>query len=204
MARTKPAERARERTLDDSEIRKLWGATSTVNNGFGPLVRFILLTAARRDEAAHMRRSEISGDVWTIPAARNKSKRDVVIPLSTAARAVLDALPIVGDGERVFSHDGRRFLGGYSKFKAKLEQVSGVTGWGLHDLRRTARSLMSRAGVDSNIVERCLGHVIPGVRGVYDRYQYLREKRDAFEVLAALVGRIVDPQENVVSLRGAQ
>ena len=66
--------------------------------------------------------------------------------------------------------------------------------WVLHDLRRTARSLMSRAGVGPDIAERVLGHVIPGVRGVYDRHEYLDEKRDALERLARLVARILNPQ----------
>ena len=66
--------------------------------------------------------------------------------------------------------------------------------WMLHDLRRTARSLMSRAGVSADIAERVLGHVIPGVRGVYDRHSFLDEKRDALERLARLVARILNPQ----------
>jgi integrase len=202
MARTKPAERAGDRTLSDDEIKAVWAAAGEMNNAFDPLVRFILLTAARRNEAAHMRRSELSGDVWTIPAVRNKGKRDHVVPLSKAAQTVLSELPVIGDGKFVFSHDGKRPVGGFSKFKAKLEKVSGVTGWGLHDLRRTARSLMSRAGVNSDIAEPCLGHVIGGVRGVYDRHAYLEEKRFAFEALAAEIEHILNPQKKkVVRLR---
>ena len=72
--------------------------------------------------------------------------------------------------------------------------------WTLHDLRRTARSLMSRAGVPSDHAERCLGHVLPGIRGTYDRHEYLNEKRYAFEALAALIERIVNPADNVVAL----
>src|SRR6516165_8119077 len=86
MARTKPKERARERILSDDELRAIW------NNGTGPfgsLVRFILLTAARRGEAAEMRRSEINGSDWTLPAARNKAKVDLVRPLTSAAIATL-------------------------------------------------------------------------------------------------------------------
>jgi integrase len=63
--------------------------------------------------------------------------------------------------------------------------------WTLHDLRRTARTLMSRAHVDPDIAERALGHVNGGVRGVYDRYEYREEKRQAFEALAREVRRIV-------------
>jgi hypothetical protein len=74
--------------------------------------------------------------------------------------------------------------------------------WTLHDLRRTARSLMSRAGVRPDVSERVIGHAIPGVAGVYDRHSYAAEKRDALEKLAGLVERIVAPTEKVVRLRG--
>jgi integrase len=63
--------------------------------------------------------------------------------------------------------------------------------WRLHDLRRTARSLMSRAGISSEISERVLGHAIPGVAGVYDRHSYVPEKRDAVQKLAAEIARVV-------------
>jgi integrase len=89
-------------------------------------------------------------------------------------------------------HQHKRPVRGFSKFKRTLDQLSGVTGWGLHDLRRTARSLMSRAGVNADIAERCLGHVIAGVRGVYDRHSFLEEKRAAFEALAAEITRILE------------
>ena len=62
-----------------------------------------------------------------------------------------------------------------------------------HDLRRTARTLLARAGVRDDIAERCLGHVIKGVEKVYNRHTYLDEKREAFEKLAALVSRILNP-----------
>jgi hypothetical protein len=73
--------------------------------------------------------------------------------------------------------------------------------WTLHDLRRTAKTLMSRAGVRPDISERVLGHVIDGVEGVYDRYEYLEEKRDALERLATQIERIINPPvDNVVRL----
>ena len=76
--------------------------------------------------------------------------------------------------------------------------------WTIHDLRRTARSLMSRAGVDPDHAERALGHVIPGIRGVYDVHEFREEKARAFEALAGQIDRIVDPQPNVVAMRGAE
>jgi integrase len=196
MARTKPKERQRERVLTDDELRAIW---RNATGPFGAMVRFILLTSARRSEASEMTWAEIDGADWTLPAARNKAKTDLVRPLSAAALAVLP--PKIGDF--VFTTDGATSISGYSKFKATLDRASGVTGWTLHDLRRTARSLMSRAGVNTDIAERCLGHVIGGVRGVYDRHEYYDEKAKAFEALAAQVERIVNPPEgNVVPLRG--
>jgi integrase len=104
----------------------------------------------------------------------------------------------------VFTTDGKRPLGGFSKFKrafdadvrAELRTENPETElprWTLHDLRRTARSLMSRAGVPSDHAERCLGHVLRGIRGTYDRHEYLNEKRHAFEALASLIERITAP-----------
>ena len=84
-------------------------------------------------------------------------------------------------------------------FVAKLPQMPQ---WGLHDLRRTARSLMSRAGVRPDIAERTLGHVMGGVEGIYDRHQFNEEKARALTALAALIERIVNPPaKNVVSLK---
>jgi integrase len=123
----------------------------------------------------------------------------MVIPLSPAAQEIVASMP--DRGPFVFSHDGTRELGNFTIRKEKFDKASGVTGWSIHDLRRTARSLMSRreTGITSDVAERCLGHTIGGVRGVYDRFEYLDEKRDAFESLAALIGRIIDPPSgNVV------
>ena len=196
MARTSGTERARDRILTDGEIRSVWASTSY--DVYGTLVRFILLTAARRSEASEMKWPELDGRDWTLPAARNKTKVDLLRPLSKAALALLPAKR----GEWVWTTDGEHPLGGFSHWKLALDEASGVSGWTLHDLRRTARSLMSRAGVPSDHAERCLGHVIGGVRGVYDRHEYYDEKRRAFEALAAQVQRIIDPQENVIPIRG--
>jgi integrase len=199
MARTQRSERARDRTLTDDELRAIWKADTGV---FGDYVRFLLLTAARRNEAAGMTWAEVSGGDWTLPAARNKTGVDLVRPLSRAAQAIFTSLPKVG--EFVWStHGGAIPIGGFTQFKRRLDNASGVNGYTLHDLRRTARSLMSRAGVPSDHAERCLGHVIGGVRGVYDRHEYHREKARAFEMLAGEIARIVEGgSAKVVTMRG--
>jgi integrase len=189
---------ARERILTDDELRKVWAT----NNGiFSAYVRFLLLTAARRNEAAKMTWAEVDGHDWTLPAARNKTNVDLVRPLSRAAQAILAALPKAG--EFVWSvKGGAAPIAGYDKFKRRLDAASGTKGWTLHDCRRTARSLMSRAGVPTDHAERCLGHVIPGVRGVYDRHEYHAEKQQAFEAMAGIIQRIVTgAQAGVVQLK---
>ncbi len=192
-ARRDPQESKRDRVLDDGELRRVWEAAGTLGP-YGQYVRFLLLTATRRNETALMMRGElVNGGDWEIPAARYKSKRPHLIPLSPAARAIVDAMPVIDGSDWVFTTTGRHPVSTRGSHKRALDEASGVTGWRLHDLRRSARSLMSRAGVPSDHAERCLGHKIGGIRQTYDRHQYHREKQLAFEALAALVESIVNP-----------
>jgi hypothetical protein len=211
MAKTKPKERARERVLSDDEVRAVWRAATTFPGPYGHLVKFILLTATRRREAANMRRQEVTGSGWLIPAARHKSKSEFLLPLSKDAQAVLAEIPVIGHRGWVFTTDGERPIAGFSKFKRQFDEhvlsnrieqdtdAKPFARWTTHDLRRTARSLMSRAGVSPDHAERALGHVIGGVRGTYDRHAFELEKAQAFEALATTVASILAP--NVVSLR---
>jgi integrase len=204
MARTRPSQRRRQRVLSDDELSAVWRAADVSPNAFSYLVQFLLLTATRRTEAAAMRRGEVSAEEWTIPQERYKTGLELVVPLSDAAVAVLAAVPKIGKSGLVFTTDGKHPLAGFSKFKRafdakvlaemrKQDPKAQLPRWTLHDLRRTARSLMSRAGVPSDHAERCLGHVLPGIRGTYDRHEYLLEKKRAFAALATLIERIVNP-----------
>jgi integrase len=192
-------EQARSRILDDDELRAIWRTTGEYRHPFGAMLRFILLTATRRNEVRFAKRSEITGTEWTIPASRYKTKIDHVIPLSQAALAAMGNTEANGF---IFTANGKQAIGGLDRHKRAIDKASEVTGWVVHDLRRTARSLMSRAGVSADIAERCLGHVIGGVRGIYDRHEYFEEKKRAFEALAAQIDRIVNPQDNVVPIHG--
>jgi integrase len=203
MARTKPSERARDRVLSDDELRAVWHAAEAQGGQWGALLRFLLLTATRRNESRGLSRAELAknGD-WLIPSGRSKTKRELLLPLSAVAQDVLGMVPAIGKGELVFTTDGLRPIGGLTKLKRNFDKACGVSGWTLHDLRRTARTLMSRAGVADEVAERCLGHVIGGVRGTYDRHKYYDEKKLAFEKLATLIENIVNPRENVLPMKG--
>jgi integrase len=218
MGRVKPRERVRKRTLTDEEICELWAALDAGANDlptcYPAYVRTLLLTALRRSEAARGSWSEIamvyrdnidgySGDVWTIPARRMKNKFDHAVPLTPAVLALIGGRPKDAKARPyLFSTAGGITpFSGYSKAKKALdEQIAKVRRelgrepmprWQLHDLRRTAKTLMARAGVRPDISERVLAHTIEGVEGVYDCYNYLPEKRDALDKLVALVDRVV-------------
>lgn len=201
LARVSADEKARDQVLTDDELRAVWDAAVEGRDAFDYLVRYLLLTCARLREAGRMTWSEISGDgVWTLPAARSKTKIALTRPLSQAAKDVLSQLPRIAGSPLVFTTDGVRPLGGFGQRKTRFDARCGVKDWVIHDLRRTARSLLSRAGVPVDHAERCLGHAIPGIRGVYDKHQYRPEMLHAYEALSAQIERIVDPQPNVVAL----
>jgi integrase len=215
MARTKPKERARKRILADDEIREIWAALDTAPDlpvCYPRYVRSILLTAARRNEASGMHSTEFEGDNWTIPGNRYKTKVDHVIPLTAVVKALIGEKPEGVDGNSWFvfsTTSGEKPFSGFSKAKKALDTEitkrrkagnrPAMSRWTLHDLRRTSRTLMSRAKVASEHAERVLGHVIGGVEGIYDRHEYLDEKRAALEALAATVESILRPlADNVV------
>ena len=213
MSRTRPSERARARVLGDAEIRAFWAATDpTVMGNFGLVARTLLLTGQRREEVAGMKRSEIRDSLWTLPAARTKNKQAHDVPLTRDVEGLIARAPELGD--YVFGASGDAPYSGFSKGKKKLDErmleglrkddpETDLPPWVLHDLRRTARSLMSRAGVRSEVAERVINHKIPGVEAVYNRHCYLDEKREALEALATQVRRILANEKNVVQLRRA-
>jgi integrase len=212
MARTKLRDFSRHRILTDDEIRQVWKAF----DGFQPeayerIGRVLMLTAARLNEIARLRWDEIGDGVFNIPAERHKAKTNHTLPILPAVAGLIGTRPDKR-AEFVFStRKGTTPFSGFSKAKKALDRrinslrddagLEPIPDWRIHDLRRTARSLMSRAGVVSDIAERVLGHVLPGVRGVYDRHGYIDEKREALARLGTLMERILEPPaENVVEL----
>jgi integrase len=204
MRRQKPAEHRRDRILTDDEIRKLWAATAD-GSVFSGLVRFLLLSAARRNEAAGMKRDEIDDKgIWTLPASRSKTKTEIVRPLSKAALALIEQMPQIDGCPYVFTSTALTPLKQFSGPKRRLDDASGVVGWTLHDLRRTARSLLSRAGVNSDVAEKCLGHSRGDIIERYDQHKYLAEMAHAFEALSGQIERIVNPPEGEITDMAAE
>lgn len=215
MARTKLRDLSRDRTLSDDEIRDVWAALPAVNPVYARIVETLLRTAQRLNEVARLNWDEVEpqGEAWTVPADRYKSKVAHTVPILPEVAALLGDRPepVTSRNRYVFSTTGGAApFSGFSKAKIALDAAIAsarktakqkpMPAWRLHDLRRTARSLMARAGVHADVAERVLGHLQPGVKGIYDRHAYLDEKRLALEKLNGLIDLILNPAANVVPL----
>jgi hypothetical protein len=208
MRRLKSNER--DRVLADDEIRDFCAAleVAQIPPRHRAYLTALLYTTRRRAELSEARWEEVEeldGElVHTVPGERSKSGEPITTPLIPTVAALF--------GPRQKSGFIFRPLTGMHKAKLELERIiagirnregrSAMSPWTWHDLRRTGRTLLSRANVPTDIAERVLGHVIGGVRGVYDHHDYLEQKRDALEKLVALIiNRILHPPgDNVASL----
>ncbi len=198
-------EASRERVLSDDELRVIWRAANTLSEPSRSLVKAWILTGQRRDEVRCMVWSEVDlgRALWTLPAARNKGKREHEIPLSPAVVALLGK---PRPGKPVFSTDGHRPYAGQKRLKAILDRETGVAGWTFHDLRRTASTGMAALHISQDTIDRVLNHAKATLAGTYNRYEYLEEKRRALEAWAERVAFIVgDARDapNVVELQAA-
>jgi integrase len=205
MKRTSSKERARKRILSDDEIRAVW-THAEANGVFGALVRLLLLTGQRRTKVASMRWEHITLDgTWTVPGEGREKSTGKELVLPELAMEIIKAQPRFASSPYVLSgrYDGTHFSN-YGNAKAEFDKkLPAMPQWGLHDLRRTARSLMSRAGVRPDIAERVLGHSIRGIEGIYDRHAYRDEKAHALRALAGLIENILTPADDKVRrLRG--
>lgn len=213
----KNPEAARERTLNDDEVRALWMAAGELGWPFGDILKLLLLTGARKSEIGEAHWNEINVDdkVMEIPAERVKNKHAHTIPLSPAALAIITDLKRVGaTPDFIFTTNAKTAVSGFSKAKTQLDalmleelqrvdQEAKLEPWVIHDLRRTVRSNLSKLGISSDVAERILGHAIPGIRGVYDRHDYLDEKRAALDRWAQHLAGIVSPRPgNIVPMKG--
>lgn len=220
MRRTDPKSRKRARILNDGEIRIVWKLAEKTG-AFGAMIRLALLTAQRREKIGAMRWDDISADgVWDVPSEARQKGVGGALQLPEMARKIIAEQNRIGENPYVFPGRENGHFQGWSPCKRRFDkkllmasrkeaakrgddpEKATIERWVIHDLRRTARSLMSRAGVRPDIAERVMGHVIPGVEGVYDRHSYRDEKSDALKRLAALIETIVNPSAiNITPLR---
>lgn len=198
---TRP-ERVRQRVLSDDEMRAVWKAAVQSGAPFGDLLRIYLLTGLRREEAAAMQWTDLDGPVLVLRTT--KSDEPHRLPLSETALAIIRAQP--QRGPLVFTlRNGSPVSGkgtNWHRENAKLVEAAGTTPWVWHDLRRTARTLLARIGVDDLVAELILNHALPGkLRRTYVLHRYQDEMREALERLATFIAAILAGEANVVKLR---
>lgn len=221
---------SRERVLTDAELMAVWRASDKLGYPFGPMVRLLILTGARREEVAALEWVELNQgtEQWTLPSDRAKNGVVHIVPLSPLAMADLDALakrsikkakewPKKGF---VFSTTGETSVSGYSRAKRRLDREIAelaktdseegrdaveVAPWRIHDLRRTLATGMQRLGVRFEVTEAVLNHVSgskSGVAGIYQRHDWGPEKRTALKAWSDHVAGLLIERDttNVVSL----
>jgi integrase len=191
---------SRLRILNDDELRAIW-KQAEVNGQFGAIIRLLLLTGQRRQKILGLKWADLEDGVWTLATAEREKGNAGSLALPAQALAIIEAQPKIGENPHVFAGRGggpRHVSQSKRPFDSKLPKMPR---WTLHDLRRTSRSLMSRAGVRPDIAERVMGHSVgSNVEQTYDRHSYDIEKRDALARLAALINGIVNPRANVVPM----
>ena len=185
---------ARDRVLDDRELTQVILAARKVGGPYGGIVELLALTGQRREEVARLSWEELDLKlrVWTIPKSRTKNAKVHVVHLCEQSIDVLKRAR--RQGPLVFSLLGTKPFQEFSKAKSVLDQLSGVSGWRLHDLRRTCVSGMARLGVAPHVADKILNHqsgTISGVAAVYQRHEFLAERRAALDLWGAHIGRLI-------------
>jgi integrase len=185
---------ARDRVLDDSELAQVILAARKIGGPYGGIVELLALTGQRREEVAGLQWEELNlaQRIWTLPKSRTKNEKAHVIHLSEQSMAVLTGAD--WPAPYMFSLLGTKPFQEFSRAKRRLDELSGVTGWRLHDLRRSCVSGMARLGIAPHIADKILNHqagIISGVAAVYQRHDFLAERRTVVEKWGAHIGGVL-------------
>ena len=198
------------RTLTDDDIRSLYIALSgcQIEPRSRLLVQLILMFACRLSELRLAKKSDFDFDkgIWTVPAENHKMGYKTGKPL---IRPIIDEFkPLIISAMQLSSSD-QLFTGRNGK-AVRRESVSQLpkiligwceryghktNAWSIHDLRRTARTHLSRL-TTADVAEIMLGHALPGIRAVYDQHDYIEEQALAYKNWWGKLQRILHPEDN--------
>jgi integrase len=190
-------ENDRDRVLNLGEIKSFWISCDKMGYPWGPIFQLLLLTGARLKEISQASWSEISISDRTLdlPGSRTKNERAHQIQLSVQTLKILLSLPKVEGQDFLFSTNGKTPVSGFSKVKKRLDILCGVTNWRFHDLRRSfATHSSEKLSVSPVIVDKILNHrtgQVRGVTAVYQRGEYLAERREALQKWGDYIERLV-------------
>lgn len=228
--------KARKRILTPDELAAIWQASFTLDDPRGALVRLLMITLQRRSEVAGLSWAELSKakSLWHIGGERTKNGLDHLVPLSGLALAELEAIgwPKRLDGLVLPSSTGKTAVSNFSDMKAALDKAAlkilqemadsratedepaekvTLTGWRLHDLRRTGTTNLQALGFQIEVTERVINHhqggEASGIRGIYNLHDYYEEKGRALNAWAAHLQSLIDgapAASNVVQFASAR
>ena len=188
----------RDRVLSDDEIKAIMRATQDVSsNPFNGIVQLLVYTAQRRTEVAQMQWDELNLDAcqWTLPASRSKNGKSHIVHLSRPALDVLNSINNLGSYVFTTHPKGEKPFQNYGHAKTKLDTACEVTGWVLHDIRRTVVTGIANMGIPPHIADKLLNHqsgTISGVAAVYQRAEFMDERREALISWASYVTALLD------------
>lgn len=216
------AERSRERALSLEEVSRAFEVfrdNSTILTRENYLaIAILLVLGVRKGEliAAKWCEFDIERKTWTLTRERTKTSTKIVIPLPTLLLPWLEELAVRANGSeflfparriskrRAYISDDTLNHALAKLFGKKVDSMknpypnllgnAGIEHFVIHDLRRTFRSLLAKNGIPSHIAERCLNHKLRGVEGIYDRYDYLDERREALTLIARQITPLVNGQ----------
>jgi integrase len=206
-----PGEKSRDRVLSDAELRVIWEAATTLHSPFRQYIHLLMLTGQRTGEIKALERPEINATEQLIEfsGAKYKNKRPHVVPMTPMVVEIVATLPVLDDCPYLVTTNGKTSIDCDTYLKDKLDEAIKAAGhkpikdWRPHDIRRTVRTNLSKLGISSDIGERVMGHVIGGVRGVYDRHSFNDEKRRALTAWENYLSRVIGrtSSDNVLTLR---
>lgn len=196
--------KARDRTLNDSEIVAVWSAASVLPYPWGPFYKLALLTAQRRDEVAAMEWSELNlkKREWIIPSSKTKNGKAHLVHLSPWATEILHSIQKQAGARFVFTTSDEVAISGFSKARLALDDNikkynnnKTLSRFTVHDLRRTAATGMASLKVPPHVVERILNHItgrdVGGLVGVYQYFEYVDERREALILWANHINELL-------------
>jgi integrase len=224
---------ARDRTLSDSELALAWEAADKLQYPFGPMYQLLFVFGARRDEVSGIDWVELDRKAreWTLPGARAKNGKPLIVHLSDLAVEILDSIALEDDPPSdkepewpvkglVFSTTGIGSVSGYSRAKKRLDaamseiaakrateagiEPSEIEPWRIHDIRRTVATGLQRLGVRFEVTEAVLNHISgsrSGVAGVYQRHDWKEEKRSALDAWARHIRSVLTVEDDRNVLR---
>lgn len=154
---------ARSRVLSSSELRQVWAYEYPPYSDY---LKLLILTGQRRGQ---FQDCSIDGEHLHFPATVMKGKRAHTIPLTPWTRSYIEKL---------------QPYSGWSNAKRRLDKQLQLPHFTLHDLRRTFATVQASLGTPVHVTEAILAHSsgqVSGVTAIYNRYDYLKESREALD-----------------------